>query len=215
MAEALRPNRFASRSRATARRLGPATGVGPGQASDARVPRAEGQARHCTEAHLTDKAVEYWLKAAVPAYEQSACFEGVAHANSGLALLSDLPNAVERARSELELRSVLGGLLLITRGHTDPDVRATYSRVLTLCERLGETSRRVPALVGLARSFMVQPNFDAAETYGKQLLDLARENGNRAALVASHYALGVSRLHRGDAAGAREHFANGAELHDD
>src|SRR5262249_55566442 len=48
-------------------------------------------AHHCTEAGLTEKAVQYWHHAGQSAVQRSAHIEAIAHLRQGLALLETLP----------------------------------------------------------------------------------------------------------------------------
>lgn len=65
------------------------------EALEARFPQTvltqpELLAHHCTEAGLTGKAIEYWLKAGLRSRERSAEIEAISHLTRGLALLETL-----------------------------------------------------------------------------------------------------------------------------
>lgn len=58
-------------------------------------------AHHYTEAHLTEKAVAYWQKAAEQAAERAGYVEALAHLAKALELIKTLPDTPERAKEEL------------------------------------------------------------------------------------------------------------------
>jgi tetratricopeptide (TPR) repeat protein len=59
-------------------------------------------AHHCTEAGLTEKAVDYWLTAGRQAWARSALAEAIALLHRGLALVPDLPDADSRRGREFD-----------------------------------------------------------------------------------------------------------------
>src|SRR5439155_23709731 len=58
-------------------------------------------AHHFTEAGLTEKAVDYWLKAGRRSQERSAVREAIGHLTKGLALSETLGESRERDNREL------------------------------------------------------------------------------------------------------------------
>ena len=64
-------------------------------------------AHHCTEAGLTEKAVEYWAKAGQHAVMRSAMTEAETLLRKGLVLLDGLPDTDWRRDRELELQIAL------------------------------------------------------------------------------------------------------------
>ena len=171
-------------------------------------------AHHCEQAGLSEKAITYWLRAAKTASERSAHTEGIAHINRGLKVLPEIVDPSERKRLELELQSILAGLLLMTKGHAAPEVGETYSRVLELSEQLHDNKTGVSALFGVARFHMIAARFDKSKHYIQKLLDLARKTKDPTSLAASHYAFGVSCLQCGEVLPAHRSFAEGARFVD-
>jgi len=60
-------------------------------------------AHHYTTAHLLEKAIGYWQKAADQADERAAYVEALAHLAKSLELMRELPDTPERAKDELAL----------------------------------------------------------------------------------------------------------------
>ena len=79
-------------------------------------------ARHCTEAGLIEKAVNYRLRAGQQAVARCAMTEAVAQLEKGLELLATTPLSSERQQQELNLRITLGPALIATRGYGSPEV---------------------------------------------------------------------------------------------
>jgi predicted ATPase len=73
-------------------------------------------AHHCTQAGLTEKAIEYRYKAGRQAMVRSAGVEAVAQLQRGLELVAALPDGPRRGFRELELQTSLGGALLDVKG---------------------------------------------------------------------------------------------------
>jgi class 3 adenylate cyclase len=77
-------------------------------------------ARHCSEAALSEKAANYWLKAGQQAMARSAMSEAAAQLIKGLDALGALPESVARQQQELDLRLALGRALMATQGWAAP-----------------------------------------------------------------------------------------------
>ena len=64
-------------------------------------------AYHCTEAGLTQQAIENWRRAGERAIEGSANLEAIAHLTRGLEKLEDLPASPQRDEKELAFQVAL------------------------------------------------------------------------------------------------------------
>ena len=113
---------------------------------------AQGQpellAQHCAEAGLIDKAVSYRLKAGQKAVARSAMQEALSQLQSGLDLLTRLPEGESRQLLELELQVVLQAALIATRGYAASEVDQNTTRSRELCEQLRWPSQFVTVLYG-------------------------------------------------------------------
>ncbi|MBF6992512.1 adenylate/guanylate cyclase domain-containing protein [Cupriavidus sp. IK-TO18] len=160
---------------------------------------------HCSElAHHfccsgnSKKAVEYLQSAGRQAVQRSANAEAARHLTTALDLLSTFPDSSYRIRQELSVQILLGPALMAAKGPAAPEVKATYSRALTLCRQVGDTTQVFPALVGLRTFFMIRGELLTARELGAQLLKLAQKTENPALLVQAHRAFGVSLLALGE-----------------
>src|SRR4029077_6389660 len=103
-------------------------------------------ARHCAEAGLIEKAVDYFGRAGNPAITRSAMAEAVAVLRKALALVAGLPDGPARWRQELALRAALGLALIAVKGYSAAETGEVYAEARTICDRLGD----VRALVRVA-----------------------------------------------------------------
>src|SRR5262249_42429997 len=103
-------------------------------------------AHHYSRSGNTPKAVDYLRRAGRQAVQRSANAEAVTHFTAALEFLQTLAETPERAQQELTLQIALGMPLMLTQGFTAPEVRAVLTRVLALCQQLGDTPHLLPAL---------------------------------------------------------------------
>jgi predicted ATPase len=119
-----------------------------GQFPDIVIAQPQLLARHCTEARLNDKAVDYRLKAGQQAFARSGMMEAVAQLRKGLDLLAQMPDEQRRRQQELDLRIVLGRALMATKGYGAPVVGETYAQARALAEQLDRPDYLVSLLAG-------------------------------------------------------------------
>src|SRR5262249_1817066 len=93
-------------------------------------------AHHCTEAGLTEKAIDYWPAAGRQAWARPAAREALVLLHRGLALVSALPDTQWRQERELDLQIALRQALIASRGWGAPEVREAYVRARQLSATL-------------------------------------------------------------------------------
>ncbi|WP_087733031.1 ATP-binding protein [Paraburkholderia piptadeniae] len=162
-------------------------------------------AHHYSLSSNSQKAVEYLHRAGQQALERSASLEAMRHLRTALALLERLPDTPERARQELTLRLSLGPALMAARGYASPEVEATYTRALALCEQIGDSSQLFPVQFGLRTYYSLRADYATARELGERLLRVACNAHDPDLLVEAHSALGSSSFFQGDFVAAREH----------
>jgi predicted ATPase len=185
-----------------------------GQFPETAEAEPELLAHHCTEAGLTEQAVDYWQKAGQRAGERSAHVEAIAHLRQGLALLETLPETPQRLQRAVDMHIALGAALLATKGTGAPEVGQTYLRAQHLCERLDNPQQLFPVVRGLWNYYAARAEMQTAHALGEQLLTLAQQAQDAALLVAAHAVLGRTLFHLGAVASAQTHFAQGIALYD-
>ena len=105
-------------------------------------------AHHCTEAGLTERALEYWAKAGQHAVMRSAMTEAETLLRKGLVLLDGLPDTDWRRDRELELQIGLAQALTATQGYGAPAVYEAYARARQLCEQHDRPDKLLSVLLG-------------------------------------------------------------------
>lgn len=168
-------------------------------------------AHHYSEARAIGPAVEYWQKAGMRAAQRSAYVEARTQLKQGLALLNESADAPERWAQELALQSVLGPVLIATKGWGSSETHATYFRTRELSVQLGRTGELFRALRGIVSAQILEGKLSQAQELGEQLLSLAGEDPQL--LLEAHNTLGFATTYFGNLSKARKHLEQTVTLH--
>lgn len=159
--------------------------------------------RHCREAGLLEKAVEYWLKAGQQALARSAMTEAEALCREGLAARAELPDTPQNQRYELELRMALLQALFYTKPIVAAETGEALSRARALAEALDlpEYSVRLihaQWLIHLNRAELVQ-----ALPLAEQIEKIGAVRGDPGIQLTGSFCSGLTRLFRGELVAAQ------------
>ena len=181
------------------------------QVLEARFPETtEAQpellAHHYTEAGLIAQALPYWRQAGQRALERSAYVEAISHLTKGLEVLRTLPDTMDHTQQELDLQTILGLVLIASKGYASPDVERVYAQARALCQRMGETIQLFPVLRGSWLFYLNRGELQVARELGEQLLRLAQGAQDPLLLLEAHSAPGVTLFWLGELARARAHL---------
>ncbi|MEM7022224.1 MAG: AAA family ATPase [Pseudomonadota bacterium] len=182
------------------------------QCQDAAVP--ELLAHHATEAGLWETAAANWLQAGRSANSRSAFAEAIAHLEKGLQVLSKTPNSTQRARREIELRSVLATAMISARGYGAPEAEENFDRALELSNDVGNLSQRFVALHGLWWFNLVARSIARSRKIGDELQAISKKAEEIELQIAAHRALGYSCWLHADFKTGLEHCRQGLSLYD-
>jgi predicted ATPase len=171
-------------------------------------------AHHCTEAGLSEKAVEYWYQAGRLASERSALAEAIGHFSKALELLATLLDPSARAEREVDLQIALGGALISAKGHAAPETGRAYARAHELCQQVGGLGRLSPLLFGQWVFHVTRAEHPEAREIAQELLHSAERERDAAGLVVGHRAAGIGSLWRGQLVEARGHLERTLALYD-
>jgi class 3 adenylate cyclase/predicted ATPase len=172
-------------------------------------------AHHCTEAGLTEQAVQYWRRAGEHALERSANLEAIAHFTRGIQLLDGLPQSRQRDEQELVFQAALIAPLWTNCGFGSPEAERASRRALELCERAApDTPAHFRALYGLAYAYLMPGDLRRARPLAEQLLDLAKRRQDPEHLAYAHFEMGTELLWSAELAAACAHFEQGIALYD-
>jgi predicted ATPase len=172
-------------------------------------------AHHYTEAALTQKAIDNWLRAGERATERSAHLEAIAHLTHGIEILDGLPQTPQRDQQELEFQAALVTPFWASRGFASVEAERAAKRAIDLGPRAGTDSPAYfRAIYGLRYSHMLRGNFRAGRRLGEQLLELAGRLRDPELFAYAHFELGVEQLFAAELAAARAHLEHGIALYD-
>jgi class 3 adenylate cyclase/predicted ATPase len=148
-------------------------------------------AHHCTEAGLTEPAIDYWARAGRLAAQRSSYLEAVAHLNKGLSLVPSLPDSAKPVEQELMLLNLLATPLMYTKGYAAPEAGRVYDRVHELCRQVGESVHIFQALSGISQYHMVRGDIDRALALAEEALPQAEQQSDIGPLLEAHRLMGL------------------------
>lgn len=155
------------------------------------------------------RAITYYRHAATNALRCYAYREAIAHCQHSLTLLATLPETPDRHQRELDIQTILGPVLMVTKSPVDPDVQLAYARAHALSQQVGKSPKLVWALEGLWAFYLVRGKFHMARELGLQLQEVTQELRSPSLSVIAQQALGLSLLYLGEFTAAREHLEQG------
>ncbi len=166
-------------------------------------------ARHFQEAGILEKAIPYLYQAGEKAKRSSAHESSIAQFTKGLSLLEKLPKTPQRDLNELDFRLALGIPLVLTKGHSTPEVEETYSRARELCQQIGEQSQHFQALLGLRRFYLHRGALKDALKLCDQLIVLANQMEDPL-YISRAYMMLIETLYRlGEFTQIHKHYRQG------
>jgi len=166
-------------------------------------------AHHCSEAGLTELAIEYWRRAGERAVRQSANEEAISHLTAGLAQLRQLPDTQSRAKQELALQLAMGQASYAARGFASREATRAFSRARELCAASADDEGIYPTLFGVwLFEYGAAYYADAGRTAVECLARAARTDSASAHIVG-HLIAGITNLHLAELVRARENFMAG------
>ena len=169
---------------------------------------------HFEHGREISRAVHYLRQAGENATRQSAHNEAVSLFTKGLELLQTLPPTPERTQQEIRLYLALGLPLTTLKGYASPEVEYAYTRTRQLCRQMRDTRYLFPAVLGLGGVRQNQAEFGKARILVRQLLRLARTEGDPARLLWAHVLSGQISYLIGEFALAQKDFVEGIALYD-
>jgi DNA-binding winged helix-turn-helix (wHTH) protein/predicted ATPase len=184
------------------------------QFADIAITQPELLAYHLTEAGLSDRAIDYWLKAGQRAAERSSDQEAVRHLHRGIALLHSMPPSLERDRRELDFQIGLITPYASALGYTSNEVGAATERATILAERVGDAPRLFASLYSQYTLLYTTGQTRAALGLAQRLEKLAEDRRDPVLRMMAHRAMGVAVDQFGEFEVGRRHFEQALALHD-
>ena len=172
-------------------------------------------AHHFTEAGLMEKAAGYWVRAGLRSHERFANLEAISHLTKGRELLWTLEESPVRDARELELLGPLGTAYIAARGYAAPEVGPIFQRARTLAERGEPTPQAFTMMRGHFAYHIVRGDFRLCTDLARQAMQFAERLGDPGVLMEALFLEGLTKLYRGDFAGARASCARALADYDD
>jgi predicted ATPase len=171
-------------------------------------------AHHFTEAGLPARAITYWHLGGQRSAAKSAVVEGVEQLRRGLRLISDLPDAHERAQRELELQAELGSTLQKAKGHGHPEVIDAWERARELIAITGavHTPLGFSVLWGLCIANYAGGNVRSALRQAEEYLSIAQSRAETGPLAIGHRLIGTALMLSGVFPAALSHLEHAVSL---
>jgi hypothetical protein len=98
---------------------------------------------------MTQRALEFWRRAAIRAAAALAYVEALGHVDRALKLISTLPAGEERDEWELSFRSIEGPSRMALDGWDSPSATRLYDAARVVAERLGRPAELFRSVWGL------------------------------------------------------------------
>jgi class 3 adenylate cyclase/DNA-binding response OmpR family regulator/predicted ATPase len=171
-------------------------------------------AHHLAQAGHTERAVDYFRKAARRAIERSANAEAIGHLTRALGMLEPLPENPERERLALGLEVMLGQAMIADRGYAAPDTRKVLLRAKTRFDDLTDPSQKFAVLYGIWAGHYVGGEGSKQTDAAMEFLAEAERHNETAALCIAHRMLGTTCVTKGEFATGLHHLEQARALYD-
>jgi len=152
-------------------------------------------ARHCAEAGLAEKAIDFAIKAARVALDRSAGVEAQTQVENAMGLLQAIAPGPARRQVEGRLYHALGDAFVMTQGFASPRVMAAMSKARELLDENEHPLEALGALCGLFNYHLIRSESRACLALAEPRL---RRGLDRPTGAVVHYLAGTARLHLGD-----------------
>jgi predicted ATPase len=172
-------------------------------------------AEHLAVAGATERAIGFCLKAGMRSRDRFAHTEAINHLSKGLKLLETLGPSAPRDTRELELLGPLGTAYIAARGYAAPEVGPIFHRARVLCERLEQRPELFTMMWGNFAYHIVRGDFLICSELADEAIVFGERFQYPGILMEALFLKGITRLYRGDFAGAREDCARAIEEYDD
>ncbi len=170
-------------------------------------------AHHFTEAGLTKRAIEYWLKAGQRSARRLAYKEAIAYFRRGIELAASHPAPQEVSGLELQCQIGLGYGFIPLEGWTAPESLQAFSRAQVLCEDNSDNEAKFSALSGLALFHMVRAEVKLSMDFADKCVTVAKDSASSDLLVQAHSTRGTCALRLGEFDLARTEIQEVARLY--
>jgi tetratricopeptide (TPR) repeat protein len=160
-------------------------------------------ARHCTEAGLSEAAIEWWRKAGELALRRSAFGEAIAHLDKAIDLADGLPMGPNTRSLRLRLQITKGNALIAA--HHALETTAAFARAHELATRIEDTPEWFSTYYGVWVGNLTRAELAPAREIAEAFLHDAERQPQSPEAGIAHRGYSMTCWFQGDFVGAREH----------
>jgi tetratricopeptide (TPR) repeat protein len=171
-------------------------------------------AEHFVEAGEAARAAVALRLAAEQALRRLAHPEALGHLQRGLLMLDGLDDGPDRRAQQFALQSMLGAVLIATRGWSSPDAEAAFLRARDLAEAAGSDDELGRILFLLGSLYEARGEYARSDRLLEESLSLSGRTLTAGVLTDSHELLACSLFHQGSFDDALEHAERGLAAYD-
>jgi predicted ATPase len=182
--------------------------------SDKRDDHLAVLAHHYGRSGNAAKAVGFLRLAAGQARARSAYDDAIRYVNEALALLTQMPDSLERDRDEIAIQGIRGPLLVATQGYATAELVECLNRGLALSQRIGEGPEMLAVMYGLWSLNLARNRLHDAMRLAEKILNLSLLMNSDRAEAGARSAFGSTCLWRGEFGVARQHLDQAIAIYD-
>jgi predicted ATPase/class 3 adenylate cyclase len=130
-----------------------------------------------------------------------------------LGVLAVVPSTADRVREQVALHVSLARGLMAIRGYTE-EVEDNYNRALSLAKQTGDLPQESQVLRSLANFYLYRGEFEQSASVGRQLLELAEQQGDTGLQVEGRLIVGSNISFLGDIETGLDHLDRAIALFD-
>src|SRR5262249_12354809 len=171
-------------------------------------------AYHFGRAGLTERAIDYLLRAGRRSIEQSANAEALAHVRRALELLQALPDTPDRKRASFLVEMLLGQAMIAAYGYAAPKTRETLLRARMLIDDTTDLTQKFAVLYGVWASYYVAGETATQRPLAVEFLAEAERTPNTALQCIAHRIVGTTDLTMGEFTGGLHHLKQARAAYD-
>jgi len=171
-------------------------------------------AHHYGRTGNTAKALDYYERAGRLAVQRSAYTDGMKLLATAIDLLTRLPEGPERDAREFGLQTLLGPVLMMTRGWAAPETEQVYRRAQALAESGGTSAQQFALLSGLFGGAYVGGRFAEAQEWADEMRTFVRRHLEPQFLLELHHFEWSFAFSTGEPLEAQRHVETGLAFYE-
>ena len=163
-------------------------------------------AHHYTEAEASERALEYWRRAAERAAARLAYIEALGHVERAMKVISNLAPGVERDEWELTFLSIEGVSRMALDGWDSPSASRIYEASRAVAERLGRPTELFRSVWGQWMGAHSNGHHVRAHALYNEIFGLLKDTNEPEYIVQAHHAGGSQMVAEGAPLAAMAHI---------